>query len=79
MITTLIFWLLGLACGIAITYHSMKDELRELKDAIEETQSMNDELWERLQACKKGDLNKDGKVNKQDLSAFMSNWNINRT
>ena len=79
MITTLVFWLLGLACGIAATYHTMKDELREMQDAIEETQNMNDELWEQLQACKKGDLNKDGKVNQQDLSAFMSNWNTNRT
>ena len=79
MILALFTFLFGLGIGIAVTWHTLKSDLDFMKIALDETQSMNDELWEQLQACKKGDLNKDGKVNRQDLSAFMSNWNTNRT
>lgn len=79
MILTLFLFLFGLASGIAVTYHSMKDDMNYLQDALDETQAMNDDLWEQIQAIKRGDLNKDQLIDRSDLSEFMKTWNTNRT
>ena len=79
------FWVLwvlpfiGGAVGYFAGFISYSSKIEALEDDIESLAEENIELYNELNAIKKGDLNGDGKTTTADLSAFMKRYNVNRT
>lgn len=68
-----------IALGFLVGYITYSTKIEELQDDNEALAEENIELYNELNAIRKGDLNKDGKTTPADLSAYMKRYNANRT
>ena len=68
-----------IALGYLAAYITYSTKIEELEDDNEALAEENIELYNELNATRKGDLNKDGKTTPADLSAYMKRYNASRT